>query len=63
MPTLEPGTERERAYMRGMSSIYQTYCIVNSATATAGLMESDLVTDIEVDDTIEVYISFCIDIV
>ena len=49
--------------MRRISSIYQTYCIVDSATATAGLIESNLVTDSEVDDTIEVYSSFCIDIV
>jgi hypothetical protein len=29
--TYEPGTIRERAYMRGIASIYQTDSIVDSA--------------------------------
>jgi hypothetical protein len=29
--TYEPGTERERAYMRGISSIYQTDSIEDAA--------------------------------
>ena len=46
----EPGTQRERAYMRGLSSIYQTDSLVDLATATTGLIESDLITDFEVDE-------------
>jgi hypothetical protein len=49
----EPGTERERAYMRSLSSIYHTNSIVDSATAAASVIESDVVDDIE-GDCIEV---------
>ena len=34
----EPGTVRERAYMRGISSIYHTDSIVDSATITNSLI-------------------------
>jgi hypothetical protein len=51
----EPGTQRERGYMRGLSSIYQTDSIVDSATAAAILIEREVISGIEVDDdTIEV---------
>jgi hypothetical protein len=47
----EPGTRGERAYMRGLSSIWHTD-IFDTATATAELIERDV---IEVDsNTIEV---------
>ena len=48
--------ERRRTeYMRGLSSIYQTDSIVDAATATATLMETEVISGIEVDDyTIEV---------
>jgi hypothetical protein len=50
--TYEPGTYGERGYMRGLSSIWQTDSMVDTATATAELIERDV---IEVDnDTIEV---------
>jgi hypothetical protein len=34
----EPGTQRGSAYMRGLSSIYQTDSMMDSATAIAGLI-------------------------
>jgi hypothetical protein len=51
----EPGTQGERRYMRGLSSIWQTD-IVDAATATAELIEREVIEGvIEVDDnTIEV---------
>jgi hypothetical protein len=45
----EPGTQRERAYMRGLSSIYQTDSIVDAATAAAAAVEGDVIDVIEVD--------------
>jgi hypothetical protein len=45
----EPGTQRERAYMRGISSIYQTDSIVDASTAAATAVESDIIDVIEVD--------------
>ena len=48
----EPGTQRERAYMRGSSSIYQTDSIVDAATVAAGLVEGDLVEGIEVEGNV-----------
>jgi hypothetical protein len=50
----EPGTQRERAYMRGLLSIYQADSIVDSATATANVVEKGLIEDIETQDVIEV---------
>jgi hypothetical protein len=48
----EPGTQGERGYMRGLASIWRTDSIVDTATATAELIEREV---IEVDDdTIEV---------
>jgi hypothetical protein len=48
----ELGTQGERGYIRGLSSIWQTDSIVDTATAIAELIERDV---IEVDDdTIEV---------
>jgi MULE transposase domain len=45
----EPGTERERAYMRGLSSIYQTDSMVDAATAAGVAVEGDVIDVIEVD--------------
>jgi hypothetical protein len=45
----EPGTQRERAYMRGISSIYQTDSIVDASTAAATAVEEDIIDVIEVD--------------
>jgi hypothetical protein len=45
----EPGTQRERAYMRGLSSIYQTNSRVDAATAAAMAVEEDIIDVIEVD--------------
>jgi hypothetical protein len=45
----EPGTQRERAYMRGISSIYQTDSIVDASTAAATAVEADIIDVIEVD--------------
>jgi len=39
----EPGTQRERGYMRGLSSIYQTDSLVDAATATAEVVQSTLI--------------------
>jgi hypothetical protein len=35
----EPGTQGPRAYMRGLSSIWQTDSMVDTASATAELIE------------------------
>ena len=43
------GTERERAYMRGLASIYQPNSLVDAATAAISLIESDVIDCIEVD--------------
>jgi hypothetical protein len=45
----EPGTILERAYMRGISSIYQTDSIVDASTAAAAAVEEDIIDVIEVD--------------
>jgi hypothetical protein len=42
------------ASMRGLSSIYQAGSMVEAATATAELIERDVISDIEEDSTIEV---------
>ena len=43
------GTGRERAYMRGLASIYQPNSLVDAATAAISLIESDVIDCIEVD--------------
>jgi hypothetical protein len=43
--------------MGGLSTIYQSHSTIDSATATAELIERDVIGEIEVDDTIEVDIS------
>jgi hypothetical protein len=51
----EPGTQGERGYMRGLSSIWQTDSIVDIAIAAVALIERAVISGIEVDeDTIEV---------
>lgn len=40
--------------MRGISSIYQTGSIVDSAIAAAKIVERGLIEDIDVEDTIKV---------
>jgi hypothetical protein len=51
----EPGTQGERSYMQGLSSIWQTDSIVDVATAAVAFMEREVISGIEVDeDTIEV---------
>ena len=50
----KPGTQAPRAYMRGLSSIWQTD-LFDVATAAVELMEREVISGIEVDeDTIEV---------
>ena len=43
------GTERERAYIRGLASIYQSGSLVAAATAAISLIESDIIDHVEVD--------------
>jgi hypothetical protein len=51
----KPGTQGQRSYMRGLSSIWQTDSIVDIATAAVAFMEREVISGIEVDeDTIEV---------
>ena len=45
----KPGTVRERAYMRGISSIYETDSIVDSAIIADDLMQNETQDYIEVD--------------
>ena len=45
----KPGTILERAYMRGISSIYQTDSMVDASTAAAAAVEEDIIGVIEVD--------------
>ena len=45
----EPGTVRERAYMRGISSIYHTDSIVDSATIADSLIQNETQDCIEVE--------------
>jgi hypothetical protein len=42
-----PGTQRERAYMQGLSSIYQTDFIVDSATVAVCVIEKEVIDKIE----------------
>jgi hypothetical protein len=51
----EPGTQGERAYMRGLSSIWQTG-LVDVATAAVDLIERNIVNGVEVEETIVVEI-------
>jgi hypothetical protein len=44
----EPGTQRERAYMRGISSIYQTDSMLDASTAAATAVEEDVIDVIDV---------------
>jgi hypothetical protein len=46
-----PGTQRERAYVRGtsISSIYQTDSMVDASTVAAAVVEEDIIDVIEVD--------------
>jgi hypothetical protein len=39
----------ERAYIQGISSIYQTYSMVDVSTAAARAVEGDIIDVIEVD--------------
>ena len=34
----EPGTQKERGYMCGISSVYKDDCVENAATATATII-------------------------
>ena len=43
----EPGTKRERAYMAGISSIYQDDCIEDAAIVASNTMK-ELISEIEV---------------
>jgi MULE transposase domain len=51
--TYEPGTQEGRAFFQGLSSIYQTESIVDTATATAALMESTIEVDLPPEDVPE----------
>ena len=48
----KPGTKRERAYMRSLSSIYQVNTEVDAATLVAAVTESDVIDCIKVDSGI-----------
>jgi hypothetical protein len=39
----------ERAYQRGLASVYQSDSIVDAATVAAGLVEGDLIEGMEVE--------------
>ena len=43
------GTERERTYIRGISSIYQSDSLVDAAAAAISLIEGEVFDCIEVD--------------
>ena len=43
------GTQAERGYIRGISSIYQPESLVDAATAAISLIEGDVFDCIEVD--------------
>ena len=43
------GTQAERGYMRGISSIYQPDSLVDAAAAAISLIEGDVFDCIEVD--------------
>ena len=45
-------TERERSYMHGLASVYQSDSLVDAATAAIPLIESDVIDCIEVDTSI-----------
>ena len=45
----EPGTIQERAYMRGISSIYHTDSIIDSTTIADNLIQNETQDCIEVD--------------
>ena len=47
--TYEPGTVRERGYMRRISSIYQTDSMVDSATIADNLVQNETQDCIEVE--------------
>ena len=44
----EPGTRRERAYMQGISSVYQTDSTEDATTITAATMQKEVIGGIEV---------------
>ena len=48
----EPGTQGERAYMQGFSSIWQTDSIVDIAIAAIVFIEREVISGIEVDEDI-----------
>ena len=43
------GTQAERGYMRGISSIYQPESLVNAVTAAISLIKGEVFDCIEVD--------------
>ena len=43
------GTEKEMAYMRGLTSIYQPESLVDATSAAVSPIESDVIDCIEVD--------------
>jgi hypothetical protein len=44
--------KRERAYMRGLASIYPSDSLVDAATGAISLIESEVIDSIEVDTRI-----------
>lgn len=46
------GSERERAFMRGLALIYQPDILVDAATVTISLIESEVIDCVEVDSSI-----------
>jgi hypothetical protein len=46
------GTERERSYMRGLASVYQSDSPVDAATTAISLIESGVIDYIEVNTSI-----------
>ena len=52
-----PGTQRERAYTRGLTSINQSDSIVDLVTVAAELVEQSVINEIKLEYAIEVDIS------
>jgi hypothetical protein len=46
----EAGTQHERSYMRGLSSLYQFDSTVDPSIVVAGLIEGGVINNIEVED-------------
>jgi hypothetical protein len=46
----EPGTKQERAYMRGLLSIFQADSRVDSATAVTAILGGGVIEEVEISN-------------